>query len=104
MEVRINTGVLSVRIAEFLSCIFSAPALSSITFRYPFNTEVDFLNNPLWTDVDKWLAWLTTRIQSGRSLRVVLSPWPEGNTMWEECLTEFRKAGGEFEVEVGACN
>lgn len=97
-------GVLSARITEFLSCIFSAPALSSITFRSPFRIEVDVLNNPLWTDVDKWLARLTTRIQSGRNLRVVLSPWSEGSTIWEECLTEFRKAGGELEVESGVCN
>ena len=87
--------MFSVHIAKFLSCTFSAPALSSIALRYLFKTEVDVLN-PLWTYVDKWLAWLTTRIQ-GSSVAVVGGEYGVGRVF-------DRVSESKFEVEVGACS
>jgi len=37
-----------------------------------------------------------------RSLTVILAQWPEDKSVWEGCLPEFRKAGGELRVETTA--
>jgi len=100
MEVDIHLGSLSDRLADFLSCIRSAPALSSITFKYVKRFPVeDIPASGPWISVDKWLARLATDVRTKRSLTVVLTPWLEGNSQLEEWLPEFRKAGGELKVE-----
>jgi len=105
MEVAIHSGSLSARLADLLSCIHSAPALSSITFKYSKATPVgDIPASHLWIDVDRWLARLAMHVKTKRSLSLVLKPWPEGNLEWEECLPEFRKAGGELNVITGSSN
>lgn len=105
IEVTIHSGSLSARLADLLSCIHSAPALSSITFKYPKATPVgDILASRLWIDVDRWLARLAMHVKTERNLTLVLKPWPEGNSEWEECLPEFRKAGGELNVITGSSN
>jgi len=105
MEVTIHSGSLSPRLAEFLPCIRSAPVLSSITFKYPKATPIEYIPaSRLWIDMDKWLARLAMHVKTNKRLSLVLKPWPEGNSEWEGCLPEFRKAGGELSVITGACN
>ena len=100
IEVNIHSNYLSARFADFLPCIRSAPALSSITFKYPKSTPVnDDPASDEWINVDKWLA---THVKAKRSLTAILTPWPEGNSKLGEWLPEFRKAGGELKVETGA--
>ena len=90
------------RIATFLS-ILSAPALSSITFRYNYlDIRTDIVSDAVWKDVDKCLARLAAHAKRDGSLTVVLAPWPAGYSVSEECLPEFRKAGGELKVEFDA--
>ena len=103
MEVKVYSGSLSAPLTNILSCIRSAPALSSITFKYPrlIRTVAEDILSPPWIDVGKWLAWLAMHARSKGGLVVVLTPWPEGNSSWEVCLPEFRKAGGELRVDGG---
>ena len=95
IEVTIHSGSLSARLADPLSCIRSAPALPSITFKYSNATPVeDIPASRLWTDVDRWLTRLAMHVKTKRSLSLVLKPCqPGGNSKREECLPEFRKAG-----------
>ena len=103
IKVTIYSGSLSARLAEFLSCIPSAPALSSVTFKYSKATPAeDIPASRPWITVDKWLARLAMHAKAKGSLTLVLTPWPEGNSKWEECLPEFREAGGELNVITGA--
>ncbi|KAF9648587.1 hypothetical protein BDM02DRAFT_3115208 [Thelephora ganbajun] len=102
MEVTIYPGFLSARLADFLPCIHSAPVLSSITFKYlKLTPPEDIPTSHLWNNVDKWLARLATHAKVKGGLTVVLALWPERNLKWEECLLEFRKAGGELKIETG---
>jgi hypothetical protein len=106
VEVKIYWGCLSARLADILSCIRSAPALSSIIFKYPRSTAPENIaTSRAWVDVDRWLARLAIRAKAGRSLMVTLTPWPEGDSEWEleGYLPEFRKAGGELRVCTGSC-
>ena len=103
IQVEIRSDLLSARLADILSSIHSAPDLSSIIFKYPKSTTVkDVPTSRTWIDVDKWLARLAMSVKTRRSLTVVLTTWPEGNSRWEEYLPEFMKAGGELRVEAGA--
>lgn len=105
MEITIRSGSLSARLADFLSCIRSTPALSSITFKYPRSTPAeDIPTSRRWIQVDNWLARLAMHVKAKRRLKVVLTPWPEGTPGWEECLPEFGKAGGVLNVIIGAGN
>ena len=77
MEIETNSGPLSARLASFLSSILSAPALSSITFRYlGSNPREDIPVSSVWKDVDRYLARLAAQTKRDRSLTVVLVPWP----------------------------
>ena len=103
IQVEIRSGFLSDDLADVLSSIHSAPDLSSIIFKYPKSTTVkDVPTSRTWIDVDKWLARLATSVKTRRSLTVVQTTWPEGNSKWEEYLPEFMKAGGELRVEASA--
>ena len=103
MELKVHSGSPSARLVDFLSCIRSAPALSSITFKYPAWNAVEGIPaaSCQWTDVDEWLARLATHVRGRRSLTVVMLLWLEGDSKWEERLPEFRKAGGQLRVDVG---
>jgi len=106
MEFDVYMGIISAPFTDFLFSIRSAPALSSITFKYPGPNYIvkDIPVSHLWIGVDKWLARLAMDVKTKRSLTVVLMPWSEGNSQLEECLPEFRKVGGELKVESGGCS
>ena len=100
VEVKIYLGSPSARLVDILSSIHSAPALSSITFKYLKSSTVeDTPTSSIWVDIDKWLARLAMNVKTGRSLTAILMPRPEGNSKWEECLPKFTRAGGELRVE-----
>ena len=103
VEIEIHLGPLSDRVITLLSFL-SAPALSSITFRYDESTlreDIDFYRFSRWTDMDKCLARLAAHAKKDGSLTVVLTPWRVEDLV-EKCLPEFRKAGGELKVEFDA--
>ena len=103
VKLEIRSGILSPRFVDVLSCIQSVPALSSITFKYPKWIGVeDIPASAQWIDVDKSLARLAIEVKSKRTLVLILTPWPEGNSSWEEYLPGFRRAGGELRVSPGA--
>ena len=102
VKLEIRSGTLSPRLADIISCIRSVPALSSVTFNYPKMSGVEVVHaSSQWIDVDKSLMRLAMEVNSKRSLVVVLTPWSEGNSSWEEYLPEFRRAGGELRVSPG---
>ena len=101
MELKVYPRSPSARLADILSCIRSAPTLSSITFRYPESTAAGDVPFPhQWVDVDEWLARLAVHVETKESLTVVILQWLKGSSKWEECLPKFRKAGGQLRVEV----
>jgi len=103
VKLEIRSGTLSPRLADVLSCIRSVPALSSVTFKYPKMSGVEVIHaSSQWIDVDESLTRLAMEVRSKRSLVVVLTPWPEGNSSWEVYLPEFRRAGGELRVSPDA--
>lgn len=102
MEVAVHPGYLTEHFPDFLSCIHSAPALSSVIFRYEYATTIeDTPQSRKWADVDKGLARLAMQVKTKRSLTVVLMGWKEENSEWEEYLPEFRKTGGQVNVAGG---
>ena len=102
MEFMIRSRSPSARLVDILSCIRSAPALSSITFKFLAWHVVGGIPTvpSQWTNVDKWLARLATHVAARRSLMVVILLRSKGDSRWEERLPEFRKAGGQLRVEV----
>ena len=87
---------ISGRLADLLSSIHSAPALSSVSFAFPiWHAANPFPTSGPWTRVDKWLARLADkRNKAGERLAVMLSPWTKGDSNWEGYFPEFRKVGG----------
>ena len=103
LKLEIRSVTLSSRLADIISCIRSVPALSSVTFKYPKMDGVEVIHtSSQWTDVDKSLTRLAMEVKSKRSLVVVLTPWPEGNSSWEEYLPEFQRVGGKLRVSSSA--
>lgn len=99
IEIEVCLETLSPSIADFVRCIQSAQSLSLVTFKYIGSTPaMDTHNSSSWFKVDEWLAMLATSLKKNGNLTVVLTPWPERNSKWEEYLPEFRKAGGELKV------
>ena len=94
LEVRIDRSFISSRLVDTLSQIRSAPALRSIIFKYWGGTPLGTIpRSKPWIDVDKSLARLAVQVKTKKRLTVIL-----GCPQWEECLPEFRKAGGETKV------
>lgn len=90
-------------LASFLSCIHSAPELSSITLSLTGTgpTLQEFSPSGNWVAVDEWLARMAAmRGKVGNGLMVVLAGWPEGNMDWRKYFPEFRRAGGELRGEI----
>ena len=73
LEVAVCRGSLTARLANFLSLINSAPALSSVIFR-------DLHNSGAGNIVDDKLAQLAMQVKAKRSLTVVLEGWIGKNT------------------------
>ena len=97
LEVILCTGILTSRLANFLSIVHSAPALSSVVFRdlHCYTTE-DLPLSHVWIDVDNGLARLAMQVKTERSITVVLEGVAEENAELGEYFPEFRKTGGQI--------
>ena len=95
MEIQLYSVQPSDRLAELLTAIDSAPALSSVTFNLFVGLAV------FQSDIDKWLARLAgERNKAGAGLVVMVGPWPKENTVRKGYFPEFRKVGGELRVDL----
>jgi len=97
----------SAHLTSILSCIRSAPALSSVNFSYQNMIEPaaeDIPTSSRWIELDKWLARsaMNAKPEAKGGLVVVLMPWQEDSS-WEY-LPEFRRSGGELRVDVAVCD
>ena len=92
LEVAVCHGSLTARLANFLSLIRSAPALSSVIFR-------DLHHSDAGDIVDGTLAQLAMQVKAKRSLTVVLEGWMGENTKWKEYFPKFRKTGGQVVMD-----
>ena len=71
VEVAVRLGYLTGHFPNFLSCIHSAPALSSVIFRYQYVTIIeDIPRSRVWVDVDNGLARLAMQVKNERSFTV----------------------------------
>jgi hypothetical protein len=90
----------SPHLTNILCSIGSAPALTSIVIEYD---DWDYIENlPLtdpWADVDRWLSRIAKHAKVKGGLALTLTQWPEGMSVWERFLPEFRESGGEIKVD-----
>ena len=102
VNVELFAGRPSARLAYILSRIHSAPTLASIVFTLEEWPSGGCLPPGLWNEVDEWLARMVVQTEVEGSLTVILEQRPEDEPVLEECLPEFRKAGGEVRIKVTA--
>jgi hypothetical protein len=89
----------SPHLTNILCSIGSAPALTS---RYSILHWRSIKHSPLedpWVDVDRWLSRIAQRAKVKGGLALTLTQWPEGKSVWEGFLPEFRESGGEIKVD-----
>jgi hypothetical protein len=84
VNIHLCSNDVSGRLADLLSSIHSAPALSSVTFTFPArHAACAFSSSGRWIGVDKRLGRLASeRGKAEGGLLVMLTPWPEGNSSW----------------------
>jgi len=90
----------SPRLTKILCSIESAPALSSIAIKHPDWNRIEHrcLEAP-WVDVDRWLSRIAKQTKVRGGLSLTLRRWPEGKSVWDGFLPEFRESGGKIKVE-----
>ena len=90
----------SPHLKNILCSIHSAPALSSIAIEHPNwkSMEHSYLWAP-WVDIDKWLSRIAKQTKVTRGLLLALRRWPEGESVREGFLPEFRESGGKVKVD-----
>jgi len=82
-----------------LCSIGSAPALTSIVIDHSnWGPIEDSLSEDPWVDLDKWLSQIARHAEVTGGLTLTLRQWPEGKSVWEGFLPEFRESG-EIKVE-----
>ena len=91
----------SPRLTNILCFIDSAPALSSVTIEYNLKRVRRHCPRALWADVDRWLSRISKQTKVTEGLSLTLRRWPEGRSVWEGFLPEFRESGGQIKVENG---
>ena len=87
-------------LTNILCSIGSTPALTSIVIDNPQWEPIEdfFLEDP-WADLDRWLSGIAKHAEVTGGLPLTLRRWPEGKSIWEGFLPEFRRSGGEIKVE-----
>jgi len=101
LGVDIREDFPSPRLTETLCSIFPAPALTSITIG---SEEWDIDEYPplaTWVDVDRWLTQIVKHAKVKGGVLLTLVRWPEGKSIWEGFMHEFREAGGEIKTDTG---
>ena len=108
LTIRLCMDDPSPRLTSILCRIPPAPALTSITIQhdawFDSDMEVEYPFQGRWVEIDRWLARLARRARAQEGLSVVLARWPEGESVWEGFLQEFRKAGGEIKTDSAAAD
>ena len=84
----------SPRLTNILCSIDSAPALSSVAIEYSLKRVRRLCPRALWADVDRWLSRISKQTKVTEGLSLTLRRWPEGRSVWEGFLPEFRESGG----------
>jgi hypothetical protein len=89
----------SPHLTNILCSIGSAPALTSTAIDYTDCRSIERLplDDP-WVDVDRWLSRIAKRAKVNGGLALTLTGWPEGKSVWDGFLPEFRESGGEIKV------
>jgi len=84
---------------KVLCSIGSAPALTSIVIDHSSWESIEdiFFEDP-WVGLDKWLSRIARHAEVTGGLPLTLRGWPEGRSIWEGFLSEFRESG-EIKVE-----
>ena len=102
----LTTLVINLHLSGFLPhlmnvlcSIGSAPALTSIAIDH-YNWELieDLFFEDSWVDLDRWLSRIARHAEAMGGLTLTLRGWPEGKSIWEGFLPEFRESG-EIKVE-----
>ena len=89
---------LSPQLTNIMCSINSVPALTSIVVEHPHW----IISPPFggsWVDVDRWLSRIAKHAEATRSFPLTLRRWPEGKSVWEGFLPEFRESGGKIKVD-----
>ena len=89
----------SPRLTSILCSIDSAPALSSVAIEYNWKCVRRLCPRALWVDVDRWLSRISKQTKVTGGLSLTLIRWPEGKSVWEGFLPEFRESGGQIKVD-----
>ena len=89
----------SPRLTSILCSIDSAPALSSVAIEYNWKCVRRLCPRALWVDVDRWLSRISKQTKVTGGLSLTLIRWPEGKSVWEGFLPEFRDSGGQIKVD-----
>ena len=88
------------RLTNMLCSIGSAPALESISIDNPRRILVGRLSfENSWVDADRWLSRIAKHAEVTGGLPLTLKRWPEGESVWEGFLPEFRESGGKIKVD-----
>jgi len=96
-----SKGALSHHLTKILCSIGSAPVLTSIASG-SFWTPIEQISSAgPWADVDRWLSQIAKHTKAEGGLLLTLRQWPEGKSVWEAFLPEFRESGGEIKVDYG---
>jgi len=100
LNIDLGKGDPSPRLTSILCSISSAPALGSITIGNDGRFNIGRSSQGPWGDMDRWLARVAehTKVQGG--LSAILKRWPEGESVSEGFLRDFRRAGGQVKTDV----
>jgi len=88
------------RLTNIMCSIDSAPALKSITIDNPGWSRL-LSSGSSWVDVDRWLSRIAKHAEVAGGFPLTLRRWPEGKSVWEGFLPEFRESGGIIKVDHG---
>jgi hypothetical protein len=89
----------SPHLTNILCSINSAPALTSIVIEYYDWDSIEHHLEDSWVDVDRWLSQIAKRAGVKGGLVLTLAQWPEGKSVWDRFLPEYRESGGEIKVD-----
>ena len=90
----------SPHLTNILFSIDSAPALESITIDNPSWKSMEHPSLwASWVGMDRRLSRIAKQTKATGGLSLTLRRWPEGESVWEGFLPEFRESGGKIKVD-----
>jgi len=100
LDIDLGKGDSPPCLTSILRSISSAPALGSITLGNNGRFNIGHSFQDLWGDMDRWLARVAEHTKAQGRLSVILKRWPNGESVSEGFLRDFRRAGGQVKTEV----